>query len=246
VDVIVDCFGMMHDPEQAAAASKRARRLKETGHLLVQFHSVATILRHGQWNALRHGHFAYYSTTALQPLFAAVGLVIANAWSFDLFGGTILLDLCRDGVPASSVAQLVAQEREIGVTDPRAYEPLQESVDRTSRSLRRWLEEHRTQGKSVVGYGAASRAVSLLHRAGVGPDLLPAIADASSAKRNRRMPGTHIPIESPETLLDDRPDLVLVFVPDMLEEVRRSLPEVEKWGGRFAVPLPEPRIIPRE
>jgi hypothetical protein len=246
VDVIVDCFGMMHDAEQAEAITYRANRLKPSGHLLVQIHSVATILAQGQWNALRHGHFAYYSATALRGLFGAVGLSLADSWSFDLYGGTVLLDFCRKGVRSPSVDQLLAMEAEVGVADPRAYQSLQDSVDQSSAKLRTWLETNRTRGKSIVGYGAASRAVSLLHRAGIGPDLLPAIADASSAKRDRRMPGTGISIQSVETLLRARPDLVLVFVPDMVEEVRRSLPEVEKWGGRFAVPLPEPRVIPME
>ena len=35
------------------------------GVLLLQFHSLATILRLGQWNSLRHGHYAYYSTPPL-------------------------------------------------------------------------------------------------------------------------------------------------------------------------------------
>ena len=31
----------------------------------MQFHTVAAIVRSGFWNALRHGHFAYYSTPVL-------------------------------------------------------------------------------------------------------------------------------------------------------------------------------------
>ena len=64
-DVIIDCFGMMHAADQAAAVAERAARLAPRGTLLLQFHSLAAIVRQGQWNALRHGHYAYYSTTAL-------------------------------------------------------------------------------------------------------------------------------------------------------------------------------------
>ncbi len=72
-DVVLDCFGMMHEPDQAAAVARRARATARDGVLLFQFHSLATIVRQGQWNALRHGHFAYYSLTALRSLFDAVG-----------------------------------------------------------------------------------------------------------------------------------------------------------------------------
>src|SRR6202012_3760990 len=72
-DVILDCFGMMQASDQAAALSERAARLLPGGVLLLQYHSLETIIRRGQWNALRHGHYAYYSTTALTEMLAAAG-----------------------------------------------------------------------------------------------------------------------------------------------------------------------------
>ncbi len=72
--MIIDCFGMMHAADQAAAVAERAARLAPGGTLLLQFHSLAAIVRQGQWNALRHGHYAYYSATALSAMLAAAGL----------------------------------------------------------------------------------------------------------------------------------------------------------------------------
>ena len=72
-EVIVDCFGLMHAPDQFAALAERAARLANGGILLLQYHSLDTIIRCGQWNALRHGHYAYYSTTALAAMLATHG-----------------------------------------------------------------------------------------------------------------------------------------------------------------------------
>jgi Putative zinc binding domain len=60
-DVVLDSFGIMHDPDQRAAFELRAAATDPDGVLLLQFHSLLTIVSQGQWNALRHGHFAYYS-----------------------------------------------------------------------------------------------------------------------------------------------------------------------------------------
>jgi len=68
--VIVDCFGLMHAADQRAALAERAARLAPGGVLLLQYHALSTILRQRQWNALRHGHFAYFSTTALAAMLA--------------------------------------------------------------------------------------------------------------------------------------------------------------------------------
>src|SRR5262249_4816501 len=89
-------------------------------------------------------------------------------------------------------------------------------------------------GSTVLGYGAASRAVALLRRAGVDRALLPAVADASPAKQSLRMPGTDIPVVSPERLAEDQPDAVLLFLADLLAAVRAAFPRVEGAGVRWA------------
>jgi hypothetical protein len=85
----------------------------------------------------------------------------------------------------------------------------------------------------VLGYGAASRAVALLRKAGVDRTLLPAVVDASPAKQGLRMPGTDIPVVSPAQLAARRPDSVLLFVTDLLSEVRAAFPEIEAAGGQW-------------
>ena len=73
-DVIVDCFGLMHAADQRRALAERASRIAPGGLLLLQYHALSTIIGGRQWNALRHGHYAYYSTTALTAMLAAIWL----------------------------------------------------------------------------------------------------------------------------------------------------------------------------
>lgn len=239
-DVIIDCFGMMHAPDQAAALAERAARLRPGGMLLLQFHSLDSIVRHGQWNALRHGHYAYYSGTALTTMLAAVGLGPRSAWQFSLYGGTVLLAACRDGdgdafaeAPDHTIRSLLAAEARTGVTDPEVVRGLQREVGTRAGALRSWLTAQKEAGRSVLGYSAASRAVALLRSAEVDSDLLPAVADASPGKRGLRMPGTTIPVISPDELIARSPDAVLIFVSDLIPEVRKAYPEIEAAGATW-------------
>ena len=238
-DVVLDCFGLMHEADQAAALAERASRVATGGTLLIQYHSLATILRLGQWNSLRHGHYGYYSTTALTAMLATVGFAIRSAWHFELYGGTALLAATRIAESVrradEAVNALRDDDRKWAVTDPHGFRELQGRVVQSAAALHRWLSEQRLQGKTVVGYGAASRAVALLCRARVQKALLPAVADASPAKRGRRMPGTDIPVISPDEMLASRPEIVLLFLPDLLNEVRACLPQLEAAGGRWVI-----------
>jgi len=172
-----------------------------------------------------------------------VGFVPRQAWRFDLYGGTVLLAATRGGDAGgeiaanassdASVAALLAQEAALGVEDPTRVRALQNTAVSRADALHQWLVEQKAAGCTVLGYGAASRAVALLCRAGVDRSLLGAVADASPAKHGRRMPATDIPVVAPGELIAARPDAVALFLPDLMREIRATLPEVEAAGGRW-------------
>ncbi|MFC6010640.1 class I SAM-dependent methyltransferase [Nocardia lasii] len=239
--VVLDCFGIMHEPDQRAAFAARAAATDPGGVLLVQYHSLATIVAQGQWNALRHGHFAYYSLSALCALVGAAGMSVVTAWEFDLYGGTVLLAV-RHGAhaPDATVERILAAEAEA----LRSTVTLQNTVDRHVRTLRAWLEDSAAQELRVYAYGAASRAVALLAMAGAHRGVLAGVADASPGKQGARMPGTDVPIISPADLVAADPDLVLLTLPDLLPEVSAALPELD---GRWMIddPAGPAPVIPR-
>jgi hypothetical protein len=239
-DVVLDCFGLMHAADQAAAMAARAARVAPGGVLLLQFHSLEAIITGGQWNALRHGHYAYYSTTALISMLARAGFSPRTAWRFGLYGGTVLLAARHDADDANgadsaggAVNDLLASEAHAGVTDPAVLRSLGDSALARANVLHDWLAAENAAGRRVLGYGAASRAVALLRRSGVDRRLLPGVADASPGKQGLRMPGTDIPVISPGQLVQEKPPAVVVFLSDLLPEVRQAYPEIETAGGRW-------------
>ncbi|WP_280263997.1 transferase [Nocardia wallacei] len=234
--VVLDSFGLMHEPDQRAAIADRAAATRRDGVLLLQFHSLRTIVQRQQWNALRHGHFAYYSLTALRHLLGTAGLHPVTAWEFDLYGGTVLVAAVpRPTEPGEPVRGILDAERDLA--DPAALGPLQEAADKDVRDLRVWLEYEAAQDNRIYAYGAASRAVALFARAGLDRRLLAGVADASPAKHGRRMPGTDIPIITAAQLVAARPHRILLTLPDLLPEVQARLPALT---GRWVVQVPQP------
>ncbi|MBY6367217.1 class I SAM-dependent methyltransferase [Rhodococcoides corynebacterioides] len=233
-DLIVDGLGLMHEPNQAAALRDRARRLTPDGVLVLQIHSLATIVRRRQWTSVRHGHFAYWSLTALERALSAAGLVPTGCWESDLYGGTLLVTARPTASAARAVPtdlararDVLADERALGVTDPAVVSELGSAVTAEVQALRRVLTDAAAEGISTAAYGAASRAVALFALAGVDAASMPAVVDASPAKWGRRMPGTTVPIVGPDWLAASRPDRVVVTVPDLLTEVAAAHPGVE-------------------
>lgn len=229
-DLVLDCFGIMHEPDQAEAFALRASALAEGGVLLLQFHSLTAIVEQKQWNALRHGHFAYYSLTALTTLLARAGLVTRSAWTFELYGGTVLVAVARYGEPDNTVKHILDEERAHGIDNPATVAALHTSADADVISVRDSLAELQRDGKSVYAYGAASRAVALFAMAHLTTTSIAGVADASLAKQGRRMPGTDIGIIGPAELVAAKPDVVLLTLPDLHVELDHSIPELRgRW-----------------
>jgi hypothetical protein len=232
-DVVLDCFGIMHEPDQRSAFKLRAQATAPGGVLLLQFHSLATIVEQGQWNALRHGHFAYYSLTTLTELLGATGMSVATAWEFDLYGGTVLVAAVHGRVePDQRVCEILQRERDFGITDADVVGRLQAMAQGHAARLRDWLESQAASRRTVYGYGAASRVPALFSIAGVDRRLVRAVADASPGKQGRRIPGTDVVIISPEQLIAADPDRVWLTLPDLYQEVRARYPQLD---GRWAL-----------
>ena len=116
-DVVVDgCFGLMHDADQRAALRTRVGAVAPGGTLVLLFHSLAAIMDGGQWNALRLGHFAYYSTPGMVGMLAELGMTVTSAHRFPLYGGTVVLTASRDAAPdQDALPELLAAEQATGV-----------------------------------------------------------------------------------------------------------------------------------
>ena len=101
----------MHEPDQRSAFERRAQVTSPGGVVLLQYHSIVTIVGQSQWNALRHGHFAYYSLTTLTRLLGAVGMTTATGRTADTNSGT------DRRTPNSSVSESLSASREKLGTD---------------------------------------------------------------------------------------------------------------------------------
>jgi hypothetical protein len=229
--VVIDVYGLMHDRDQAAGLRARADARAEDGVLLLQFPSYAATLRRREWNALRHGHFAYHSVPAARRLLADVGLSVVASRSYPLYSGSVLLLASRSGAgpahEAAAVEDLHRAELAAGVLDVSAMATLGAALESDVCWLRNWVAD---QPDGAWLYGAGSRAVAVLAAADLPPGAVAGIADGAPAKQGRRMPGTDIPVVSPEAMLADDPTSILLMLPDLSDELRDAWPALaDRW-----------------
>jgi hypothetical protein len=116
-------------------------------------------------------------------------------------------------------------------------------VDTIRGDLRELLAGLKRDGARIAAYGAAAKGSTLVNSVGIGTDLIDFVVDRNVHKQGLLMPGVHIPIRSPDALLEERPDYVLLLAWNFQDEIARQQSEYLAGGGRFIVPIPEPHIV---
>lgn len=245
-DLVVDNHGLIHAEDLDAALEARVAALAEHGMLAIEFHHVLAQVEGHQVDTIRHGHPVYLSLTAWQHACRRHGLIVVDAWEEPVYGGCLLV-LARRGGPetprAPGVDELLARESAAGLDREAGYRRWGEVVTRVRTDVLEHLREAAETGRSVLGYGAGSKAVTFLGVTGVDASLLPVVADASPAKTGRRIGGTGIEIVPPTELLARDPDEVLLLTWDIADEVVRQLRGAGLSRADIVVVLPELRRI---
>jgi hypothetical protein len=248
-DLVVDLHALTHEEDLTGPLAAHADRLAPGGRLVIETHHLLPLVEQAQVDMIRHGHWVYLSLSSLQRLFARHGMVVTRAVEVPVYGGSLRVTAGRaEDHPSidASVKRILAVEKAAGLDDGRGLAEFGRLGSGVAQHFREHLVEARDAGVSVAGYGAPSKAPTLVALAGIDHSMLPYTVDLSPEKEGRRLPGTTIPIYLPGELLRRRPQEVVVFTWDIIEEVVRQLHDAAAgtdWAPRFYVPLPEPGYI---
>jgi hypothetical protein len=137
------------------------------------------------------------------------------------------------------LARVLAEERAYGLDGDDVYGAWNESVKATKRNLLELLIGLKREGKTIAGYGAPAKAVTLLNYCGVARDFLDFTVDRAPSKQGRYLPGVRVPILAPDAIFKAKPDYVLILAWNLKAEIRAEMSDIKAWGGRFVIPVPK-------
>ena len=207
-------------------------------------HLLKLMQRH-QFDTIYHEHFSYLSLLAAQRIFESAGLRVFDVEELETHGGSIRFFVCRAGASHGTqpaVERVLRDEIGYGLATDDVYRSWHESVRETKRTLLDLLIRLKREGRSIVGYGAPAKGVTLLNYCGIGVDFLDYTVDRAPSKIGCFLPGVRLPILPPAAIFESKPDFILILPWNIKDEIKAQLEGVRAWGARFIIPIPTARI----
>lgn len=220
--------------------------LAPEGTITMEFPHLLRLIEGVQFDTIYHEHFSYLSLHAAKQVFAAHDLALIDVEELPTHGGSLRIYAAHaDGSVRASrrVGEVERREVEAGLLSIDAYSSFARRAAKTKRDLLRFLIDAREAEETVAAYGAAAKGNTLLNFCGIRADLIEYVVDRSPHKQGLFLPGTHLPVYSPDRVRETRPDYLLILPWNLRDEIVGQMSHIRGWGGRFITAIPGVEVV---
>jgi SAM-dependent methyltransferase len=246
-DLLIANNVLAHVPDLNDFVSGLRILLKPQGIITIEFPHLMKLLERTQFDTIYHEHFSYFSFTTVETIFEHHGLVLFDVEELTTHGGSIRVYAGHSNNNHREITDRVVdmkeKEKKAGLHTLDTYISFPQKIRRIKNDLLEFLISARKSGKKIVGYGAPAKGNTLLNYCGIRNDFIEYTVDRNPHKQGHYLPGTHIPILSPERILITKPDFILVLPWNIKEEIVSQMSFIRQWGGKFVTPIPRLQVI---
>lgn len=220
-----------------------AKLIGNQGVFVFEVHWQKHLLEAGAFDQIYHEHLCFHSLHALKHLVESAGMTIFDVEIIPMQGKSLRVFASKNRAPTPNIEKILAEERAAGLIEETAHHAFARKVMENKEKLLTLLHDLKAAGKRIVGYGAPAKGNTLLNYYGIGPDILDYLTDTTPLKQGLYSPGMHIPIVSPERLLVDTPDHILLLAWNFKDAILEKERALREKGVKFIVTVPEVEIL---
>lgn len=219
--------------------------LADDGVFVTESHYLLDLVSKLEFDTVYHEHLCYYSVKPLMHFFGRFDMEIHDVRRVPTHGGSIrVYARFAKGEPVlESVDALLALEEQEGLHSLARFESFQKDVEAIREELVKLIRGFRKEGKIVSAYGAPAKGNTLLNFCGFTSDDISYVTDTTPYKIGLFTPGSHIPVVSPEILINETPEYILLLAWNYRDFILEKEKDLRTRGTQFIIPVPKVEII---
>ena len=230
--------------------------LEDDGVWVIQLSYLPLMLEQLAFDNICHEHLEYYSLESINYLLTSNGFKIVDAQLNDTNGGSVRVYAQKASCDSNSFANapyrdvarmrvdsLLSHEKGLNLRDASTYLNFFDKIETLKYDTVSFIEDVRSKGKTVWGYGASTKGNTLLQYFGLTSDHIDGIAERSESKFGLKTVGTNIPIYSEDVMRRANPDYMLVLPWHFISTFVHREKDYLSSGGKFIVPCPTFEVI---
>lgn len=219
--------------------------LDDGGAFIFEAPYLVDLIEGLEYDTIYHEHLSYLSVKPMSTFFHQFGMEIFDVEKIDIHGGSLRYFVAKKNTyPISSdVNRFLELEKEKKIYEIDTLKNFAKSVQNNRENLTWMLKSIKHKGKRIAAVSAPAKGMTLLNYCRIGPDVLDFVTEKSTLKIGKYTPGTHIPVVPDSELIKQMPDFALLLAWNFADEIMQNLKDYKDAGGKFIIPIPEPRII---
>jgi SAM-dependent methyltransferase len=224
--------------------------LQDNGIFLIECPYMANFIKNTEFDTTYHEHLSYFPLKPIMVLMSKYELEVFDAKLLNIHGGTIRIYVQKRGRGSSRVRHDVIEsllnvEKHMGLYDVNTYLKFSDKVRRIRTTLISTIQELKSKKKKIAAYGASAKGNILSNYCGFGKNDIEYIIDDTPEKQGLLAPGHHIPIVSARMLEEYPPDYLILLAWNFSKELMEKTAIFRSNGGKYIIPIPEVKIIPK-
>jgi SAM-dependent methyltransferase len=243
VDLIIARNVLSHVPDLQDVFQGVDSLLSPSGVFIVEFHEATKIMSEIHYDSIYHEHTFYHSIKSMTEAQSKIGLIPFDILESPISGGShVLISSRTKRTPSANLIEAIRVEEESGVQSEEAWLDFANRSNANLEEIRSFLSDKKDA--TLIAFGASARSSTLINAIGALATGLTAIADNNPLKWNKLSPGSHLPINSPRMLIDEKIQVVFICPFNFEKEIVDFLKNDLEWHGEVFLPLPgQPRLF---
>ena len=198
--------------------------------------------RVNMFDFIYHEHVSYFTCQDFTNLGEKYGLVLIDAQRIGLKGGSLRAIFRKETAHGSingEVGRLVQFENWLNVCSANWFSDVHQQIKQAQQQTHNLLDQ--VGATRIVGYGVSHSVTTLIYQFGLD-NRIEVLTDDNSRRQNKFAPGSGLSVISPQKIIEDGFDTVIIMAWQHDTLIIKRLKEIG-FSGSIIQPLPRASLV---